>query len=131
MSRDVDRDINKVFDEITFTEDRINSQGYEEGFAEGAASGNTEGYHLGYHRGAEIGAELGFYCGVLSSAKTESDRVRKSIETCLQLIEAFPRTNDENCDIFKEIDTLRALYRKACAQLKINGKFTESENLSF
>lgn len=131
MSSADDRDINEVFDEITFTEDRINAQSYDEGYKDGVQSGNTEGYHLGYHRGSEIGAELGYYCGVLSSVKTDSERIQKSIETCLQLIDKFPRTNDENCDIFKEIDQLRALYRKICAQLKISGKFTETDNLSF
>lgn len=131
MSNNKDRDINEVFDEITFTEDRINAQSYEEGYKVGVESGNTEGYHLGYHRGAEIGAELGYYFGVLSSVHTESERIKKSISVCLQLIDKFPKTNDENCDIFEEIDHLRAIYRKICAQLKINGKFSETDNLSF
>lgn len=131
MSNKEDRDINEVFDEITLTEDRINVQSYEKGYKDGVESGNTEGYHLGYHRGSEIGAELGYYFGVLSAVKTESQRNKKLIDSCLELIQKFPHTNDENCDIFREIDHLRATYRKTCAQLKINGKFSETDCLSF
>lgn len=130
----IERDINDIFDDIVLTEERISEQSYGEGFEAGKLTGNTDGYHLGYHRGAELGAELGFYNGTLTKAKDElkcSERASKAIETCLELIDAFPRTNDENCDILGEADRIRAQYKKTCALLKINGKFPDSDQLTF
>lgn len=130
------RDINDVFDEIVLCEDRKNTEGYEKGVADGKREGNTDGYHLGYHRGAELGAELGYYYGTLqahskSEQNTVTDRQQKSIESVLKLIENFPRTNDEQVDIFNLADNIRALYRKTCAILKISGKYPDSDQLSF
>lgn len=129
------RDINDVFDDIALCEDRKNTEGYEKGVADGKLSGNTEGYHLGYHRGAELGAELGYYYGILSeyskSERNKTDRQKKSIESVLKLIDNFPRTNDEQADIFNLADNIRAQYRKTCAILKISGKYPDSDQLSF
>lgn len=130
----VDRDINEIFDDIALSEVRINEEGYQKGLAEGKIIGNTDGYHLGYHRGAELGAELGFYYGVLqahSKNQQNTERQQKSIEIVLKLVEDFPRTNDEQADILGLADTIRAQYRKACAILKINGKYPDSDQLSF
>lgn len=130
----VDRDINEIFDDIALSEVRINEEGYQKGLAEGKIIGNTDGYHLGYHRGAELGAELGFYYGVLqahSKNQQNTERQQKSIELVLKLVEDFPRTNDEQADILGLADTIRAQYRKACAILKINGKYPDSDQLSF
>lgn len=126
------RDINDIFDDIAFSEDKINEEGYQKGLLEGQSVGNTDGYHLGYHRGAELGAELGYYYSHLHlHLPTSSERAQKSIETVLKLIEEFPRTNHEHSDILGLADTIRAQYRKACAILKTNGKFPESDELSF
>lgn len=130
----VDRDINEIFDDIALSEVRINEEGYQKGLTEGKIIGNTDGYHLGYHRGAELGAELGFYYGVLqahSKNQQNTERQQKSIELVLKLVEDFPRTNDEQADILGLADTIRAQYRKACAILKINGKYPDSDQLSF
>lgn len=132
--RPVNRDINDIFDDIALSEERINEEGYQKGLADGKSIGNTDGYHLGYHRGAELGAELGFYYGVLrthSNNHENTERQQKSIDTVLKLIDDFPRTNDEQADILGLADTIRAQYRKACAILKINGKYPESDELSF
>lgn len=130
----VDRDINDIFDDIALSEVRINEEGYQKGLAEGKIIGNTDGYHLGYHRGAELGAELGFYYGVLeahSKNQQNTERQQKSIQSVLKLVDDFPRTNDEQADILGLADTIRAQYRKACAILKINGKYPDSDQLSF
>lgn len=130
----VDRDINDIFDDIALSEERINAEGYQKGLEDGKSIGNTDGYHLGYHRGAELGAELGFYYGVLRAHfdnQQNTERQQKSIELVLKLITDFPRTNDEQADILGLADTIRAQYRKTCALLKINGKYPESDQLSF
>lgn len=130
----LDRDVNDIFDDIALSEDRINEKGYQKGFADGKSIGNTDGYHLGYHRGAEIGAELGYYYGILSSYSnrdTNTEKQQNSIDAVLTSIDKFPRTNDEKVDILGLADQIRALYRKACAILKINGKFPEADTLTF
>lgn len=127
-------DINDIFDDIVLSEDRINQEGYQKGLKAGKSTGNTDGYHLGYHRGAEIGAELGYYYGVLKSYLNNdknTERQQKSIESVLKFISEFPQTNDDHIDIFELADKIRAQYRKTCAVLKINGKFPESDQLSF
>lgn len=128
-------DINDIFDEIALCEDRRNAEGYEKGLADGKLAGNTDGYHLGYHRGAELGAELGYYYGMLqaysNSERNTTDRQQKSIESVLKLIDNFPRTNDDQVDIFNLADNIRAQYRKTCAILKISGKYPDSDQLSF
>lgn len=129
------RDINDVFDEIVLCEDRKNTEGYEKGVADGKLAGNTDGYHLGYHRGAELGAELGYYYGILHacsvSERNKTDRQKKAIESVLKLIDNFPRTNDDQADIFHLTDNIRAQYRKTCAILKICGKYPDADQLSF
>lgn len=128
------QDINDIFDDIALCEDRLNEEGYQKGFEAGKSIGNTDGYHLGYHRGAELGSELGYYYGLLqshSNSEHNTDRQQKSIEIVLKLIDDFPRTNDEQADILGLADSIRAQYRKTCAILKINGKYPESDNLSF
>lgn len=129
------RDINKIFDEIALSEEKISEESYKKGYEAGAAEGNTEGYHLGYHRGAELGSELGYYYGFIlkHSANTDtlSDRTKKAVELSLELISQFPRTNEETIDIFKLVDNIRAQYKKTCALLKVNGKHPETDTLNF
>lgn len=129
-------DINKVFDDIVFSEEKISEESYKKGYEDGVAEGNTEGYHLGYHRGAELGSELGYYYGYLlqhssNADKLLSDRAKKSAELCLDLISQFPRTNDETVDLFKLVDNIRAQYKKSCALLKVSGKHPEADTLNF
>lgn len=132
-----ERDINDIFDDIALSEEKVSEEEYQRGYDEAAAAGNLEGYHLGYHRGAELGAELGYYDGVLrtylttTNASPPPERAIKVIETCMELIAHFPRANDEQCDILQLADNIRAQFRKACALLKINGRYPESDQLSF
>lgn len=129
------RDINDIFEDIALSEERICDDAYEKGFADGEVAGNVDGYHLGFHRGADIGSELGYYYGVLGEQKkalaSHPERMVKAVDVCLELIDAFPRTNDEHVDIFAEIDKIRASYRKACALLKISSKYPGASKLSF
>lgn len=131
----MERDVNDVFDDILFCEEQITESAYEEGIKKGQSEGNPEGYHLGYHRGAEIGAELGYYLGVvqvhLGKEENKAKKVYASLEKLKQLIESFPKTNDDQFDITGGLDEIRALYRKACSLLKIDGKFPEADKLNF
>lgn len=128
-----ERDINDIFDDIVLSEEKVAEEEYQKGFDEAVAAGNLEGYHLGYHRGAELGAELGYYDGVLRTylEKSPAERIAKVIQSCLELIERFPRTNDEQYDILQLADNIRAQFRKSCALLKINGKYPEADQLNF
>lgn len=129
-----ERDINDIFDDIVLSEEKVADEEYQRGFDEGVSEGNLEGYHLGYHRGAELGAELGYYNGVLRiylNTSSSTDKAQRVIATCLELIDRFPRTNDEQCDILQLADNIRAQYRKACALLKISGKYPEADQLNF
>lgn len=132
-----DRDINDIFDDIVSSEEKVSEEEYQKGYDEAAAAGNMEGYHLGYHRGAELGAELGYYDGVLRAYLTAANSTPlpekhvKAIELCLESIAQFPKLNDEHCDILQLADNIRAQYRKACALLKISGRYPEADQLSF
>lgn len=130
-----EQDINDVFDDIVFTEEKLTEQGYSEGFKDGQSAGNSEGFHLGYHRGSELGAELGYYYGITSfylNKKGEiSSKVAGILENLKVALEEFPQTNDENCDIFELANGIRAQFRKACTFLKISGKYPEADDLNF
>ncbi len=129
-------DINDVFDDIVLIEEKLTAQGYSEGFKDGQSSGNSEGFHLGYHRGSELGAELGYYYGIttfyLNNNRVEKDsKVAGILVTLKGLLEQFPQTNDENCDIFELANGIRSTFRKACTFLKISGKYPEADDLNF
>lgn len=129
----VDRDINSLFDDILLTEEIQEEEGYKEGFKDGIKSGNTEGYHLGYHRGAELGAELGYYLGVATThfGTTKNDKIEKNLTNLISLINSFPKTNDPEVDIIQSAENIRALFKKVCALLKIDGKFPGADKLTF
>lgn len=128
-----ERDINDIFDSIVLTEENLVQQGYEEGFTDGIAGGNTEGYHLGYHRGAELGAELGYYSGIVAVylKSKQPEKIHTALVALKHSLDAFPHTNDENCDILEVANQIRAQFRKSCALLKISGKYPEADGLSF
>lgn len=129
----VDRDINELFDDILLTEEIQEEEGYSEGYSTGQKSGNTEGYHLGYHRGAELGAELGYYLAVAKThfERTKSDKILKNLTNLTNLINSFPKTNDPEIDIIQSAENIRALFKKVCALLKIDGKFPGADKLTF
>lgn len=104
---------------------------YQEGFDKGQQEGNSEAYHLGYHRGAEIGAELGFYLGVLESLVTTNEKVVGLINKAKEAIEKFPKTNDENVDLFGDLGNIRTQFKKITSILKVKVQFNEKEQLTF
>lgn len=116
-----------------FAEEKVIERSYENGFILGALQGNPQGFHLGYHRGAEIGAELGFYAAVIenylkdsaSYSKISLDKI-KPLNDLKDTIDNFPRTNADNIDILELVDSIRAKYKKVCAQFKINIRYPES-----
>lgn len=129
-------DINKVFDEILFAEDRLVKDGYREGFQKGSTEGNLEGYHLGYHRGAEIGAELGYYLGVALATLNDKDKklnekLTVHLQEIIDLINKFPQTNVDDVDIKSELEKVKSLYKKICSLLKLNATYPEIDQLSF
>ncbi|KAG4072788.1 hypothetical protein HA402_009611 [Bradysia odoriphaga] len=131
----IEPDINDVFDNIVLIEEKLTEQGYSDGFKDGQASGNSDGFHLGYHRGSELGAELGYYYGIttfyLQNKAEKGSKVAGVLVNLKQSLEEFPRTNDEDCDIFELANAIRAQFRKACSLLKINGKYPEADDLNF
>ncbi|GLV44229.1 uncharacterized protein CBL_12475 [Carabus blaptoides fortunei] len=128
------QDINQAFDDIFLCEEHLTQSAYEEGFQKGKQEGNPEGYHLGYHRGAEIGAELGYYLGVIETYLARDnlkEKLRGSLTKIKELIESFPKINEENVDIIGKLDEIRAVYKKTCSLLKIDGKFPEADKMNF
>lgn len=132
------KDINDVFDDILFAEERVIDESYSEGFKLGVNQGNPEGYHLGYHRGAEFGAEIGYYIGIIEgfrnihkNSSSGSDKISTLLEQLEQLLNNFPRTNAEDVDILELADNIRSKFKKFCAVAKINAAYPESDSLSF
>lgn len=131
------KDINDVFDDLLFVEERLIETGYKEGFNESSSLENTEAYHLGYHRGAEFGAEIGYYKGIVeyflhSDGVVQDKKVLEKLEALNQSLENFPKTNVENVDIFGVFSKIRAQFKKICALLKSNHLlWDETDNLSF
>lgn len=131
-----DTDINDVFEDILFSEEKVIAEGYEKGFAIGSTEENIEGYHLGYHRGAEIGSELGYYQAFVEHYLNDEqksmlvDKVLKNLEILKQDIHEFPRSNVEGIDLFESIEKIRALYKKVCTQLKIKFDY-KNEGINF
>ncbi|XP_056643020.1 protein LTO1 homolog [Diorhabda carinulata] len=134
-----DKDINEIFDDILLFEENIIDEAYEEGFKIGVLQGNKEGFHLGYHRGSEIAAEIGFYLGVTEkclqyfSTKDPEKLVKfaDALENLKKCLTEFPKTNTVHVDIFELLNTIRAQYKKLCAQIKINIPYPEKTNMSF
>lgn len=131
-----DRDINDIFDEINAVEETAEQLAYEQAYAAAARDGNTDGYHLGFHRGAELGAELGYYAGIVAVYRQHRQPpIDSKIHTVLSAVEAaianVPSTNDPDVDIFERVDKARSLFRRACALLKIDGRYPEADTLSF
>ncbi|XP_050301242.1 protein LTO1 homolog [Anthonomus grandis grandis] len=127
-------DINDVFEEILFSEEKVIEKGYQQGYSIGRTEDNPEGYHLGYHRGAEIGSEIGYYQAFvdhhLDITKSASEKVVKLLEKLKKVCDEFPHTNSEQFDIFELLETVRSCYKRVCILLKVSTSF-HKEGLSF
>lgn len=129
-----EKDINKVFEDLLFAEEKFIEEAYKEGLEENKIKDNIEGFHLGYHRGAEIGAELGFYYTVTNlylEKSSISEKTKIVLSTLKLQIEKFPRNNVDDVDIVDLLTKIQLLYKKACALLKITLSYPEKDNLSF
>ncbi|XP_060536545.1 protein LTO1 homolog [Cylas formicarius] len=119
-------DINDVFEDILFAEEKIVEQGYQEGYKLGSAENSTEGYHLGYHRGCELGYQLGYYNSFagyyLAKSNEFSEKIQKNLENLKQLVANFPQTNVEDVDIIETMEKIHSLYKKLCVQLKLTSE---------
>ncbi|CAG9854557.1 unnamed protein product [Phyllotreta striolata] len=111
-----EKDINDVFNDILFLEEKVIDEAYEEGYKIGAAQGNKEGYHLGYHRGAEIGSEVGYYLGVTekyidnyANFEEKPVKILRSLENLKQLILEFPQINSPEADVVVLKETIERL----------------------
>ncbi|XP_045467656.1 protein LTO1 homolog [Harmonia axyridis] len=139
VDNEQNQDINDIFDDIFFAEEKIVEKSFEEGYKIGIEQENVEAYHLGYHRGAEIGAELGYYSSFIEYYQNFSkekgidvtDRVLKTIITIQELIGKFPEDNDENTDLKESLNNIRVKFKLLCSLLKVNGNFSEGESLAF
>jgi flagellar biosynthesis/type III secretory pathway protein FliH len=128
------KDINDVFESLTFIEDNLASDGFKEGLEKGKTDGEIEGYHLGYHRGAEIGSEIGYYKGFLEALRKTlevSSQQNIVVEKLEKLIESFPLINDEFTDLIAQRDGIRSTYKRLCSLLKLDPKIPENSELSF
>lgn len=129
-----EKDINEVFEDLLFAEERFIEEAYKEGLLQGKVKDNVEGFHLGYHRGAEIGAEIGFYHSVTNyylDNDSVSDKAKVVLTSLKKLIEDFPKNNVDDVDIVELLAKIQLLYKKACALLKITLSYPERDNLSF
>lgn len=126
-------DINDVFDEIAFSEDKIVQEGFCEGLKKGIKEAEEEGYHLGFHKGIEFGYELGYYGGVvkyfLSSHESKefevSDKIFHILVKLDALISSYPPTNCSNTDILQLKSEIKSLFRRLCSLLKFDGLLAE------
>ncbi|KAF7283958.1 hypothetical protein GWI33_022781 [Rhynchophorus ferrugineus] len=118
LKKECERNINDVFEDILFSEERIIEESYKQGYTEGSREDTIEGYHLGYHRGAEIGSKLGYYKAFCEynlrepEDKNITEKTVKHLEQLLQYIDAFPYNNREDIDLFQLFEQIEALYKK-------------------
>lgn len=137
MSQTVlEKDINDLFDSITFSEDQIWKDAYEKGLEKGKEDGKLEGFHLGYHLGAEIGGELGFYKQIINTIELQrpellNEKTHPIIKKIQSMIEEFPPVNSEDQDIIYLRDSIRSRYKQLCSLLKIEPLFAPNNQLSF
>lgn len=131
------KDINDLFDEIVFVEDRLIAVGYKEGFEKGSQEGKQEGVELGFAKGIEIGQEIGFYVGFTQgwikhlSSQTEnkkSEKVIANLEKLNNLAKDFPSDNLKDVDVVEKLDTMRAKFKTICSLLKIPADFSKRSN---
>ncbi|XP_066152358.1 protein LTO1 homolog [Euwallacea fornicatus] len=129
-------DINEVFEDILFSEEKIIEHAYQQGYQIGTTEDSIEGYHLGYHRGAELGSELGYYEAFAQHYIEYAENLKipskslKTLNVLKQGCEEFPHTNSEDIDLLEAIEKLRVLYKKIAAQLKIKSDF-KKEGIQF
>lgn len=136
--REKDLDVNKVFEDLLFSEEIAQKSAYEEGYNIGKEQ-LLKGYHLGYHRASVIGAQLGYYSGVLEhylqinvNTDTNSEKITELAKQLLQDIRGtFPDRQDDHLDILKAVEDIKFKYARFCSLAKLNSSYPETEKLEF
>lgn len=133
-----EREINLVFDDIAFSEDRIVKKAFVDGLQKGFRDGDEKGYRLGFLKGVEFGAEIGYYEGIVKALRSLCSQdpaclSTKSINVLNKLHSAlisFPSTNCPNTDLIDQRDQIRSYYKQLCSLLKLDIAL-DGEELSF
>lgn len=96
------------------------SSGYETGFEKGKKAGQEDGFARGSIEGKARGSEIGFYKGYtmtwLLLLQQESPKMQRSSKTLnklneiLNLVEAFPNTNETDCE--DKISKIRVKFKQ-------------------
>ncbi|XP_076445631.1 protein LTO1 homolog [Babylonia areolata] len=116
-------------DAVFMNESRCQDEGYQEGRGEGRRKGLEEGFRLGCQKGCEIGTELGFYLGYAGTIRQQAEnsknqqRVLKSVDNLVRLIEAFPLTDPKNPNLHDQVQAIRAKFKQITSLLDIRTEF--------
>jgi len=130
-----DVDINKAFDDICFSEEKVGEVAFEEGVLKGQEIGIREGYHLGYHKGAQIGLEVAYYRTILSGIVVDKDsklyaRGEVAQTKLRNSLEVFKNENNSDRDVLKDLEATRACFKQLASIFKIatTPEFLKSNN---
>lgn len=103
------------------------SSGYESGLVLGRKAGLDEGFSQGMIEGAKIGSEVGFYRGYTmtwiqllqsdSTTDTKSTKVLNKLNEILELVDAFPKTNETLCE--EKLSKIRVKFKQSTSLLNI------------
>lgn len=103
------------------------SSGYETGFEIGKKAGQDEGFTQGSTAGKERGSEIGFYKGFTMTwslllqqelpLTQKSSKTLNKLNEVLELIEAFPTTNETDCD--ERLSKIRVKFKQLTSLLNV------------
>lgn len=133
----MNQDINDVFENIAFAENRFAEEGYADGYTSGLTTGWVEGYDLGIKKGSLIGSEVYFYGGFVLALKqlaTEnqlSERCLKALNSLESVIVTFPRILSDDSNFVEKLSTIRGKFRQICSLLSINSDVVVNPNFDF
>ena len=114
--------------------------GKAEGLTHGEPEGVQEGLGLGSAEGRKLGAELGTIKGLCMAwrhvasqdASALSVRAAKSLASLEQLVDAFPRTNDDpEQDFMRDLTLIRTKLKVVRSLLGVDKRPQQAESLSF
>lgn len=133
-----DPEINQVFDDIAFSEDKFVKKAFVDGLLKGLHDGDEKGYRLGFLKGVEFGTEIGYYEGIVKALRSLHDQnpaclTTKSLSVLNKLhsaLASFPSINCPNTDLIDQRDQVRSYYKQLCSLLKLDIALN-GEELSF
>lgn len=127
MNVNISVDYDSVIDDILLSENHTAEKNYFEGTEKASENSYQQGFEIGFKKAYDIGLEIGFYDGILIAINKLqklkiiilSDREHNILQKLLNLIEAFPHSNDTNVNIVDKYNEVKGLYRKFCINFKI------------